>query len=233
MTLDPLEVLNNIAENIKRNLPEVAPCKPHTHTMSIAGGGPSLADTKDQLDGYICAINGSLGYLVDSGVSVNACGVVDPGEHIAGMIVPVDGVHYYIASTAHPKVFEKLKGQHVIMWHPSGPEGAEELLRREKPDDWLVIGGGSTMGVRWLNLGYVCGFRKFNVHGLDSSYRGGNTHAYPDRKRDNIIISDGWETSPNYLLQVADYGDTLKMLPDAEINLFGDGLLQSTYSRCK
>ena len=233
---DPAIVLGHIKANFDLSLPQARPCRAHSHKMSVAGGGPSLADTKDKLDGYICAINGSLGYLLDNGIKANACGVLDPGEHIAEMLVARQDVHYYVASMAHPKVHEKLKGCHVIQWHASGPPGAEDLLRAERPDDWFMVGGGSTMGMRWLNLGYVCGFREFHLHGLDSSYTD-TTHASDDHERKQIIEINGRKTSPNFAQQVRDYGATTERFSQADmepvsIELYGDGLLQDFYRQC-
>lgn len=220
---DPAIVLDHIRVNLKRNLPEVRPCRAHSHKMSVAGGGPSLEDTKDKLDGYICAINGSLSYLLDNGIKVNACGVVDPHEHVADLIEARPDVHYYIASMAHPKVFEKLKGCHVIMWHASGPEGVDDLVKG------LRIGGGGTMGLRWLNIGYVCGFREFHIHGLDSSFKN-KTHAYPQPIDSQRIKVDGWETKTAFLNQVSDFSNTMAIMDGANFHLYGDGLLQDKYA---
>ena len=228
---DPCVVLDNMRINLKRDLYEVRSCRAHSHRMSVAGGGPSLDDTKDKLSGYVCAVNGSMRYLREQGIDVHACGILDPSEHIADSIDAIDGVHYYVASMAHPSVFEKLKNCHVVMWHPSGAIGAEEFLRVERPDDWFMVGGGSTMGVRWLNLGYVCGFREFHVHGLDSSYRDGKTHAYDEHDRKDRITVGDRETSPNFLQQVDDFASTMERFSQNDmekirIKLYGEGLLQ-------
>lgn len=233
---DPSEILGYIKENIKLQLPEVRPCHAHTHSMSVTGGGPSLKDTQDELSGYICTVNGSHDYLLEQGIRPNACGILDPKPEIANRITPQEDVHYYVASMAHPDVFEKLSGYHVIRWHASGLPGIEGLLRAERPDDWYLIGGGSTMGLRWLNLGYVCGFREFHLHGLDSSYQNGNTHAYSDHKRKNQITIDGRKTSPNFMQQVMDFGAVLDRFEQADmdntdITLYGDGLLQDRYAK--
>ena len=127
---DPQMVLDHMEENLKRGIPEVKACRPHAHKMSVAGGAPSLSDTKGQLDGYVCAINGSLNYLYDNGIEAQACGILDP--HVD--IEPVKGVHYYVCSIARPEVFDALKGEHVVMWHSSGPPGAEEVLKKYRKD---------------------------------------------------------------------------------------------------
>ncbi|MFM2462009.1 hypothetical protein, partial [Klebsiella pneumoniae] len=70
-----------------------------------------------------------------------------------------------------------------------------------------MIGGGTTMGIRWLNLGHYMGFRKFEMHGLDSSYRGAQTHAYADSRdgKAGTIEINGYVTDNNFLTQCIDW----------------------------
>lgn len=236
-------MLANMRSSLKRGLPEVTLCRPHGLTLSVAGGGPSLSDTYREMKGVIAGVNGSLKFLLDREIKQGAsyiCGIMDAGEHIADMIVADPKVRYYVASVCHPKVFDKLEGCDVRLWHVSpesteDPGGVEAILNEHFPDGWHAIGGGCTMGLRWINLGYVLGFRDFNLHGLDSSFRKGETHAYPDRAdtKDRIEF-DGHETRPNFLAQVYDFFGVLNRFsePDLDpikIELFGDGLLQSRY----
>ena len=228
---DPQMVLDHMEINLRRDLPEVKVCRPHAHKMSVAGGAPSLSDTKDKLDGYICAINGSLNYLYDNGIEAQACGILDP--HVD--VKPIKGVHYYVCSIARPEVFDALKNEHVVMWHSSGPTGAEEVLKKHRKD-YLMMGGGSTMGLRWINLGYMMGFREFHLHGLDSSYRNGSTHAYNDHEREQRMTVNGRETSPNFLKQVSDFSGVMDRFsqPDVDpvnIKLYGTGLMQDTHAQ--
>lgn len=237
-------MLANMRSALGRGLPEVKRCRAHGHTLSIAGGGPSLSDTYRDLDGCIAAVNGSLKFLLDREIKKGAsyfCGVLDAGEHIADMIVADKKVRYYVASICDPSVFEKLKDCPVVLWHPTAwsidaTSRAEALLNELRPD-WLAIGGGCTMGLRWLNLGYVLGFRKFDAHGLDSSFRGGSTHAYPDRadSKDRITIA-GRETRPNFVAQVSDVFETVARFAEHDIEpvsikVRGDGLLQDEWKR--
>jgi hypothetical protein len=231
-------MLANMASALDRGLPTVKVCRPHGHTLSIAGGGPSLADTCSELTGYIAAVNGSLKFLLNQPViegSPYFCGVLDAGEHIADMLVADKAVRYYVASTCAPSVFDKLKDCNVVLWHVTpastgAPHHASLLIK-----DDISIGGGCTMGLRWLNLGYVLGFRKFNLHGLDSSFRDGATHAYPDRAdvKDRMKVGEYW-TRPNFVAQMRDFFKVMslfKTLEPTEINVYGDGLLQDTWRK--
>lgn len=237
------QMLANMRSSLQRGLQEVTACKPHKLTLSVAGGGPSLQDTYPELDGVIAGVNGSLRFLLEREIKEGAsyiCGIMDAGEHIADMIVADPRVRYYVASVCHPSVFDKLEGCDVRLWHISpesteDPEGVEAILNEYHPNGWQAIGGGCTMGLRWINLGYVLGFRKFNLHGLDSSFREG-THAYPDRADDKEWMEfDGYKTRPNFLAQVYDFFDTVNRFsePDVDpidIKMFGDGLLQSRWA---
>ena len=228
----------NMRINIMRGLPEVVGCKPHNIVMSIAGGGPSLEDTWHDLEGFVCAINGSLQWLLDKGLVPHACGICDAGEHITDMVPAHPDVRYYVASICHPSLFEKLAGCDVRMFHitpaSTGDEEAQTNLLCVEYDEWIAVGGGCTMGLRWFNLGYLLGFRTFYGHGLDSSFRGKSTHAYPDRAdQKNHMEFGGRMTRPNFIAQVHDFAEMLEVFhernPNISIEIFGDGLLQDEW----
>ncbi len=226
------QMLENVKSALSRNLPPVGACKAHNRVMSIAAGGPSLEDTLSSLVGDIVTANAGLSYLLDRDIYPWACGLLDARPHIADLIEPRRDVFFFVSSTCHPSVFDKLEGCPVGIWHPSGMPGIEEVLPRGTD----MIGGGTTMGLRWFNIGYYMGFRRFDGHGLDSSFRGTNTHAYPDRRDGRIpdLIVDGFATSVNFLQQVKDFGELVEMFAKLDdpptINLRGDGLLQRTHA---
>lgn len=232
------EMLENVRSALGRKLPvvgRVGPFKPHGRTMSIAGGGPSLEDTYKDLTGVIVTANAGLGFLLSKGITPWACGLLDARAHVADLIEPHPGVMFFVASTCHPRVFDKLAGCRVEMWHPGGMPGIEALIPGQE-----MIGGGCTMGLRWWALGYYLGFRKFEAHGLDSSYRGTQTHAYPDYRdgQEPSLVIDGYATALNFLQQISDYKEmlaTFAALPEADrptMRLHGDGLLQKMCAAC-
>jgi Protein of unknown function DUF115 len=223
--IDPEEILKSVKSAVSRRLPGLTRFKPHGHTCAIAGGGPSLRETYREFKGLIFAVNGAHDFLVERLVRPYACAAMDPGEHMAENITPSHGVFYYIASTCHPKVFEKLKGHRVICWHPSGTPLLDEYYRERS---LFTVAGGSTIGVRAIDLCYVLGFRKFELHGLDSSFAE-TTHAYPEPLRHEVIESDGFRTSRAFIEQIADFYARLPKWNGVSIEMHGHGLLQSLW----
>ena len=223
----------NVRSALERDLPGIVPCAPHDNVLSIVGGGPSIANTYQQLDGYVVGINGSGKWLRERGVRLFAIGLLDPRPRIADNLLIDNGVRYFVSSTCAPEVFDKLDGKAVTVFHPSGIEDVEEVVKSVSDKGWLTIGGGSTMGLRWITLGWVLGFRHFKLHGMDSSF-GETSHAYPDvkdRERVAWFESRGRWTSIDMLNQVAEFFCTLEMFEKdpIKIEVFGDGLLQDAW----
>jgi len=224
------DMLEHVRSALGRGLPLPQLCRPHNRLLSVAGGGPSLGDTWQDLKGVIVTANAGLGFLLDKGITPWACGLLDARAHIADLIEPHPDVFYFVASICHPSVFEKLKGCKVVLWHPSGLQGLDDVL----PQGTSTICGGTTMGMRWINLAHYMGFRHFAMHGLDSSYRGDRTHAYPDSRdgKAGTIEINGYVTDNNFLTQVTDWFQLQEMfaLDDdkPDVKFHGDGLLQST-----
>ncbi len=238
-THTPEQLLANVRHALTLGLPEVKQCAAHDEIMSIAGGGPSLQDTYKDLTGFVAAVNGSLPYLLEKGVTPQMCGVCDPSEHMVDIVEAKEGVAYFLASCVHPKVFDKLIAANctVYLWHLHPIEGLDALLSEYYPDGWVQIPGGCTMGTRWLTLGYHLGFRKFHIHGLDSSFRDKSSHAYPDKQDDKEWITfDGFKTRVNFIGQVVDFIGLMENglsqdVEPIEIKMFGDGLLQWRYRK--
>jgi hypothetical protein len=227
--VDPDKLMANVRGALARGLPEAKQCKPHKHVLSIAGGGPSLADTYKELDGYIGAVNGSAGYLAGKGILPDACLLLDPVPWLTDEVLADNRIRYFVASQCDPAMFDYLKDCHVELWHASGPPGLGETLQGKH----MLVGGGSTCSLRWITLGYALGFRHFKLHGMDSSYGKGHHHAYGVKTDDLLPTMEigGFITRSDFVAQVNDFMAMLIRMsqPDIEpikIEVFGDGLLQ-------
>jgi len=222
-------IIENIRSSTARpGLNSFGRFKPHDRTIGIAAGGPSLADTYQDIRGDIAAVNGSLRFLLERGITPWGCGILDPRPRLADVIDAHPDVIYFVSSTCAPEVFDKLKNCTVVLWHPSPwPDGLPV------PD--LLIGGGTTIGLRWMTMAYTMGYRRFDLHGLDSSYRGKASHAYPDGFDRTVIEVDGYTTEPNFVVQVQDFMAMMEAFKGEDIEpisvrVNGDGLLQSKWN---
>ncbi len=237
------QIVENIKSSLARPHMSLAGGPAHQGVCNVLAGGPSLQDTIRWVKpGYIATMNGSLGYVKSKGFRHISCAVLDPRPHLADEVEAHDDVTYFLASMTHPRLWEKLlaKGCQIILWH-AGPEKAYEHLLADE-DEPVIVRGGSTMGLRWIDLGAVLGFRKFHLHGFDSSFEvysgklGGptwsvKTHAYhhvADQARDHITTIDGYPTSINFIGQVRDFMQRYPKWVEAGLDLtvYGEGLLQ-------
>ncbi len=230
------QLLENIKSSLARPHMSLSGGKAVTEPLHVLAGGPSLQDTIRWVKGgYIATMNGSLGYVKSRGFGNVSCAVLDPRPHMADEVEAHDDVTYFLASMVHPRLWEKLLAKHcqIVLWH-AGPEGFyQHLLDDEEAP--VIVRGGSTMGLRWIDLGGVLGFRKFHLHGFDSSFEptgsSYRTHAYShpaDRASNVVSVVDGFPTSMNFLQQAKDFFDRYPKWVEAGIDLtvHGWGLLQ-------
>lgn len=222
---DPEDIREHMLSAMGRGLRELTRAVPaHDGVLSVAASGPSLADTYGAMAGRIAALNGSHDYLIGKGVIPFWCAFVDPQEVVAHLFTPRDDVLYFVASMCHPAVFDRLKGHHVVLWHASWPDGLEKSVLEGR--EWLAVGGGSTIGLRWIALGYALGYRKFHLHGMDGSYTD-KAHAGDEHSIVSSYLLKGYRTSPQMASQVDELITMYECRNgEIEIEVFGDGLLQ-------
>lgn len=241
------KMVENMRSALERGLREVPACKPHDGSLAIAAGGPSLSDTYHLLSGqgHIASVNGSLNFLLEKGIVPDFCGVLDASPHMADVVIADSRVRYLVASTCDPSLFDKLlrAGCKVWLWHPTpqsiGTDDGAKALMDRMPDNWRMIAGGCTIGLRWVNIGYLLGYRSFHLHGLDSSFRNDQTHAYADRRcgawvDENSLDMAGYKTSLNFLQQVTDCAHMIELFTGLSVDrtglqIYGDGLLQTCW----
>lgn len=133
-----------------------------------------------------------------------------------------------------PKVLDALEGKRVILWH--GGFDLDEQLKILAPYQnrpISVIGGGYTIGLRALTLGYQMGYRRFVLYGVDSSFKEDEHHAYAQALNDGdkpvTALYDGKEylVAPWMYRQAMNFEENYNELTKlgCSIKVVGEGLI--------
>lgn len=204
--------------------------------LTLACYGPSLADTWQDMKPPILSMSGATQFLAERGVIADWHCEMDPrADKVPYFDPPVPGVHYLIASVCHPDVWPKLQGHKVTLWHTySGPETYDWVASNDK--DEFVIRGGCTIGLTALHLGGFLGFRHFEIHGMDGSFKdlsrgqrhAGTHHGHKQNKDGITWDAQGkrYATSKIMANAVAETLNTVSSYPIFSV-FHGEGLTQA------
>jgi len=167
----PEELCSNIRSALARGLPELTPAPTsHDGTFVCVASGWSMPSFIDEIRAHremgrpIVAIKAAHDYLCDHGVAPDMWVNLDPRDRINGIQKVNDHTLYLVASRCPPVTFDHLTGRKILLWH-SWSDGPES---KALPGGKLAVGGGTTSGMRAINIGYLLGFRKFVLYGYDS-----------------------------------------------------------------
>ena len=226
----------NMDAAIARGYPQVKQAQPiKTGAILLVASAPSV---KGQLElikkmkaagSPIVAIKGAHDWLIENGVMPDYALAIDPQEHRIAFYKPQASVHYMIASQCHPKMFDNLDGCQVTLWHPYVKKG------QDRPKNCMLIGGGTTSGLRAISLFYVLGYRQFELFGFDSCNDGELLRVNGDGLKDGdklieVKIDPNGETfdcNTAMALQAEHFQTYYDYLPDATFNGHGRGLIQA------
>jgi hypothetical protein len=239
-------------------------------TLLICGGGPSMGDLATiktiralaQKGAKVWAVNKTHDFLLSKNIKPWAACLLDPMPWVADYIQkPRTDVLYAVASQCHADVFGRLHAYSPHLWHAGiddvdGEGYPTDILQREYAgQDWLVVPGPTTVGLRSILVGYALGFRRFHLFGVDSSMRvlpdhSSCLHAY-DKPRPSDAV-EGWVslrtktgeqrffTNSHMARQAQDFEDTMeriaemvrtKAMQPIRVCVHGDGLLPAL-ARC-
>tara|TARA_R110002110_G_scaffold57677_3_gene164628 strand:- start:360 stop:1322 length:963 start_codon:yes stop_codon:yes gene_type:complete len=173
----PEQLKDQIAENMKRKLVEFQQAIiPNNGDFCMIGSGPSIEHHLDAIKDCqdqgmpLIAIKGSHDWLIERGIIPDICIMLDPQPKILNCIKYAGqwpsshkGCVYMIASQCSPEIFDALKTQRTVIWHALSNIGEAGILKGK-----MLVGGGTTTGLRGVNLGYLMGFRRFRMFGFDS-----------------------------------------------------------------
>lgn len=222
---------------VRRGYPEVKQAElPHDGMVALVASGPSVASQLEKIKEMrqagvkIVAIKDAHDWLIENGVIPDFALAIDPQEHRWNCFQRKHkDVCYAIASQCHPKVFDHLESMNVLLWHPY------ITLNQTRPAGKIVIGGGTTSGLRAMSLFYVLGFRHFALFGYDSCLNGKKLRVNGSGVNDGepiteIRIKPDGETfycNPAMALQAEQFQDYFQYMPDASFYCFGGGLISA------
>ena len=226
----------NMDAAIARGYPQVKEAQSaKTGAILLVASAPSV---KGQLElikkmkaagSPIVAIKGAHDWLIDNGVTPDYALAIDPQEHRIAFYKPQPSVHYMIASQCHPAMFDNLDGYQVTLWHPYVKKG------QDRPKNSMLIGGGTTSGLRAISLFYVLGYRQFELFGFDSCNDGKLLRVNGEGLKDGdkliqVKIDPQGETfycNTAMALQAEHFQTYYDYLPDATFKAHGRGLIQA------
>lgn len=226
--------LANMRGNCSRAVPRLGLKK-----AVLVGGGPSVADFTEEIrtrqrEGYaVFAVNGAPAYLDRHGITTDYHVIMDarPGNE-AFVSHPSVVTTYLVASQCDQAVFDALHGHSVVMWHAAGTDGSIDVVK-EYDAGGMLVSGGSTVGLRAMNIAFVMGFREMVLYGFDSSNRDGEKHAYPQAMNagqpvhEFMWMGKTYNASGPMAAQALEFPATAKKLLEfgCAIEVRGEGLL--------
>jgi uncharacterized Rossmann fold enzyme len=232
---EPAELAQNIRAALDRGLPEFtpAPC-PHDGTIVLVGSGPSVTAYFDEIKAHkesgkpICSIKGTHDWLCENGLEPDLWVDLDPRDKRNGVQRKNDHTTYLLASRCDPVMFDHLADKKILLWNSwSSDEEMKEIGTR------LAVGGGTTSGLRAINLGYLLGFRKFILYGYDSCIKEDGTKRFSGEKAGRTVeVMVGEPPHKRKFLcnmamaqQANEFQLVYTVMPDITLDVRGDGLI--------
>jgi len=232
---DDETLFQNMEAAVARGYPQILKQEPIKDGMiMLVASGPSVAGQIDVIremakTSKIVAIKDAHDWLISQGVIPDYALAIDPQEHRISFHTPHKAVEYMIASQCHKAMFDNLEGHNVTIWHPYVMKG------QDRPKNTMLIGGGTTSGLRAISLFYVLGYRQFGLFGFDSCNDGDKLRVNgsglkPGDQLTEIRIEQNGETfycNASMALQAEHFQTYYDYLPDAQFYGFGHGLIQA------
>ena len=232
----PADIEANVKYSLSLGLREftMAPCA-HAGTFIICGSSPSLKDyieaiRQDQHTGHpICAVKGAYDFLREHDITPDLYISVEP--RYRPIKDPSDHSTYMLASRCNPQDFDELLEKHLclLLWH--------SWTNVEEPcyAGLMGVGGGSTSGLRAINIAYLLGFKRIKIYGMDSCLMEGEKRVGQGvicSKVKTIGIKVGadddareFRATMAMAAQSQDFQMIWEIMPGLKIEVMGDGLL--------
>ncbi len=224
----------NIRGALSRGLPELVPalCS-HDGTCVLVASGPSTPQFLEEIREErkrgrpIVAIKAAHDLLCENEIEPDLFVSVEPRDRRNNLKSKTQNTIYLLASRVAPEVFDHLGKERVIVWHSWSSDEEMEVFKNSGK---FMIGGGTTSGLRAINLMYVLGFRNFVLYGFDSCLaEDGKTKRFDGSQAGQTIdiIMGGRKFLANYAMaaQAQEFQNIWRVMPDIHVEAKGDGLL--------
>jgi len=224
----------NVQAALARHLPELVPALVrHDGTMVCVGSGPSMPGLVEEIRAEraagrpIFAVKGAHDFLCRAGIQPDLWMCVDPRDRTNLLEEANDFTTYLISSRCDATMFDALQSKRVFVVHTWAKE--------EHCDEYngkLLLGGGSTSGLRAITAGYALGFNRFVLYGYDSclakdkaTKRFTGEGVEPTKILDVIVDGKRFWTNGAMAQQAHEFQDYYTAMPDLQIAVKGGGLI--------
>lgn len=233
---------DQVRANSARDLRWVKAEEPHSRPAIMIGGGPSVAESLDDIrrlvreGGVVFAMNGASKYIRGHGIAVDYQVIVDAKAETAQLVDPSAREHL-LASQVHPSTLDAVP--RAVLWHLALDDDMEALFpsERVKSGGYALLGGGAAVGNCALCVAFALGHRELHIFGYDSCHRQNASHAYSQPMNDLIPTVDTEWGGKVYTSSVAMKAQAEKFQITAQslkqegckLHVYGEGLLQAMY----
>lgn len=228
--LDDAGLYEHIRVALLRNLPLIQEHAEHNAVAVLVAPGPSVRGQLESIRKQreqgrpIIAITSAHDWLIENDIIPDYAVAIDPlPEQKRWFQHKQPSVRYMVASQCHPDTFDHLSDCNVFLWHLYIREG------QTYPPNSILVTGGTTAGLRAINLFYSLGFRQFELYGYDScladgQLRVGGTHN-DDKHVEIIVGGEKFISTPPMAAQANEFQNLYQCMPDMVINSHGRGII--------
>jgi uncharacterized Rossmann fold enzyme len=233
---DPNELRANIRSALARKLPELAPAPcAHDGTFVCVASGWSMPDYVNEIRAHqkagrpIVSVKAAHDFLCENGIKPELWVNLDPRDRTEHIKHANDYTVYMVASRCAPVTFDKLSGKRVLLWHSWTDSDEQKAF----PAGKLAIGGGTTSGMRAINIGYILGYRKFVLYGYDSCNRADGVKRFTGEMTGptlDVYVGDGADRqkfvcNAAMAQQANEFQMIYSVMPDITVEAKGPGLI--------
>jgi hypothetical protein len=242
-------LLENVRSAIRRPYPQIRPQALTRDRVALVGGGPSLADTEDELvdlvrsGAKLVTMNGAYHWCLERNLIPKTQIVLDARAWNARFVAPdLPGCNYLLASQCAPAVWDAVAGRaQVWMFHAAaGHDGPlKDLLDRHYLGQWFGVGGGVTVATRAVGLLRTLGYVRFDLFGVDSCFLHGQHHGFAqtENEQDQAFAFEAhpsghpemarrFRCAPWHVKQLEDFLQMVRVNGDQfQLQIHGDGLV--------